>query len=84
MEHPALFAIYGVISVSLFWTLMNGGSGSLVGGNGQVTADEAGEGFSLSVLLRIVLLLFCLAGCAHAIGIIDDPIGLARKVLPSL
>jgi hypothetical protein len=84
MQDPTMFAVYGVISIALFWSLVNGVSvGSLVIGSGQVSGDEGSEGLSLSVILRIAVLLFCLVGVGHALGIVEDPFDLLRRVVPA-
>jgi hypothetical protein len=85
MQDPTMFAVYGVVSIALFWSLVNGVSmGSMVGADGQVSADEGGEGLTFSYVLRVLALIFCLVGAGHALGIVDAPLDLLQRMISAV
>ena len=85
MQDPTMFAVYGVVSIALFWSLVNGVSlGWTAGADGQVSADEGGEGLTLSYVLRVLALVFCLLGAGHALGIVEAPLVLLDRLVSAV
>jgi hypothetical protein len=75
-DHLIIFSAYALMGAFVAWTLIRGvNEGWLAGENYHYTADDNPIGFSLAILLRVVVVVACFAGCAfHLFGWGQDPV----------